>query len=313
MKKVELHIHLDGSLSIPLMNEKMGYDTKKEVIATNCSSLKDYLKCFDLPISLLQEKENIEEFSYQLTQQLKNDDVIYAEIRFCPLFHTSILTADEVIESVLKGLSKEPGVKTNLILCMMRHFEEDQNEEIIELAKRWLGKGVVGIDLAGDEASYPTSSFKGLFLKVKEAKIPFTIHAGEADSYKSVEDAISFEAKRIGHGVRSIESLETLKKLKEKNILLEVCPTSNIDTNIFTSIENHPIKKLIKEGILVSINTDNRTVSNITLEQEYEKLKKYCNITDKELLMCSLNAVDASFLTEEEKEKVKQEIIDSYS
>lgn len=311
MKKVELHVHLDGSLSIPFMKERIGHDIEKEVVAVDCKTLKDYLKCFDLPISLLQEKENIENFSYQLTQQLKEDEVIYAEIRFCPLFHTNVLTPDQVVEAVLKGLSKEPKVKTNLILCMMRHFKEEQNEEVIELTRRWLGKGVVGIDLAGDEANYPTRDFQNLFLKIREYKIPFTIHAGEADSYQSVEDAIEFGAKRIGHGVRSVESVDTLKKIKEKKILLEVCPTSNVDTHLYSNIAEHPIKQLIQEGILVSINTDNRTVSNVTLKEEYEKLKKYCKITDQEILMCNLNAVEASFLKEEEKEQVKQEIIES--
>lgn len=308
MKKIELHIHLDGSLKIEYVEKLLNRPVKNEMIANKCQCLTEYLDKFKLPISLLQSKENIENFSYLLGESLIKDDVIYAEIRFCPLFHTSIINKDEVIKSVISGLHKTP-LKFNLILCMMRNFSEDKNIEIIELADKYLNKGVCGIDLAGDEKKYKTANFKNLFQLISNKHIPFTIHAGEADDYTSINDAISFNTKRIGHGIRAIENYDTIKKLIKNNITLEICPTSNIDTNIYSSIKDHPIKKLIDLGVKVTINTDNRTVSNITLEKEYQKLKNELNFTDNDLLKCNLNAIEASFLTDNEKEELKKRIM----
>ncbi len=306
MKKVELHLHLDGSLNINRAEEILGYNPKEMMISKKEKNLTEYLNKFKLPLDLLQTKENLEEFSYLLVKDLKDDDVIYAEIRFCPLFHTKFLTSAEVIKAVLKGLNKEPEVKTNLILCMMRHFEEEKNIEIINLAKKYLNKGVVAVDLAGDESRYKTESFKNLFEILKKEGIPYTIHAGEADDYKSVEDAIEMGAKRIGHGVRIIESEEAIQKVIESKVTLEVCPNSNTDTGVSDSIKNHPIKKLFDKGVLLTINTDNRTVSDITLEKEYKDLKNELGFTEQELYQFNLNAINAAFISEKEKKKLRK-------
>lgn len=313
LKKVELHLHLDGSVrpstiaSILTMDEQ---DVRKKVCTNkDTKDLKDYLSKFDLPISIMQTKENLIRISRELALDLKNDNVIYAEIRFAPLFHMKQgLTMDEVITSVLEGLKQVP-IKTNLILCMMRGSSYEDNYKVIEAAYKFLNKGVVGIDLAGDEKNYPVNNYKDLFEIAKNKKIPFTIHAGEADDYRSIDNAIQLGAKRIGHGVRAIENNNTIKLIKENNITLEICPISNIDTKIYESIKDHPIKKLYDENINITISTDNRTVSNTTLNDAYKILQNTFNFTKEDFIKMNQNAIQASFISDKEKELLLKELI----
>lgn len=305
MKKIELHVHLDGSLNPAEVNKIMNKETRELLIAKNQDNLEDYLKTFDLPIKLLQSRANLINFSKALANDLYKDEVIYAEVRFCPLFHTNVLSPEEVIESVLEGFKMVPEIKINLILCMMRQYSMDKNLEIVKLAKKYLKNGVIGLDLAGDEARYKTATFRQLFEIIKIDNIPFTIHAGEADGKESIDLAIEYGAKRIGHGIRSIESEETIEKLKENNITLEVCPTSNIDTGVYETMDEYPLKQLIDSGVKITINTDNRTVSNTTLEKEYQLLKENFKLSEKDLIQFNLNAIEASFISESQKAELK--------
>ena len=309
MKKIELHLHLDGSLNISYAEKILGTDVSSQMIATGCHNLSEYLEKFNLPIQLLQEKKKITEFSYLLGKDLEKDGVIYAEVRFCPLLHVEKISADEVISAVLEGFQKISTVKVNLILCMMRNFPQEKNKMIIDLVEKHLGQGVCAIDLAGDEANYHTSSFAPLFEEIRKKKIPFTIHAGEADSFSSVDAAISFGALRIGHGIRSIESSSTIQKLIDYGITLEVCPTSNLDTKVVSNILDYPIKKLMNLGVLITINTDNRTVSNTSLEQEYQLLRENFGFEEKDFLQFNLNAIDVAFLSSSEKEELKRQLL----
>ena len=309
MKKVELHLHLDGSLNVDLANKLMNKDCSKDMISDNSNSLKEYLNKFDLPISLLQDENNIENFCYLLGKELEKDEVIYAEVRFCPLFHVEKTSIDNVVEAIIRGFKKVSTIKVNLIFCMMRHFSKEKNLEIIELTEKYLGNGVCAIDLAGDEGNFKTSDFEELFEIIRKKKIPFTIHAGEADNFTSVDWAIKYGAKRIGHGVRSIESDATIRKLIDKKILLEVCPKSNIYTNLVSDIKFHPIKDLIDKGVLVSINTDNRTVSNTSLNYEYELLRNTFDISDEDFVLFNLNAINAAFISEEEKDELRDRLL----
>ncbi len=306
LKKIELHLHLDGSINIDYAKKMINSNVEKELKANDkCTNLKEYLEKFTLPLSLLQTKENLEKFSNLLIEDLTKDNVIYAEIRFCPYLHTKEgLTMEEVIESVLKGLRNDKNIKTNLIICMMRNLSEKTNIEIINVTEKYLNKGVAALDLAGDEASYDNEKFSKLFEIAREKQIPFTIHSGEAGSYKNVLSAIKYGAKRIGHGIKSIENQKVIEEIIKNNITLELCPTSNVQTNAIDKYENHPIKELIDKKVLVTVNTDNRTVSNITLQKEYEKLSNYFNFTPEDFKKMNINAVKAAFLTEEEKQKL---------
>lgn len=310
LKKIELHLHLDGSVRVSTVEEILNEKNldNKMMVNRKTNNLTDYLTKFDLPIKVMQTKENLIRISKELIEDLDNDNVIYAEIRFAPIFHVNKgLTLEEVIEYVLEGL-KNPKIKTNLILCMMRNSSYEENKKIIDLAIKYKNKGVCAIDLAGDESKFPTSSFKDLFEYARDNNILFTIHAGEAGTITDIIDAINYGAKRIGHGVKAIENNEVIKTLKEKQIPLEICPTSNIQTCVVNNYQNHPIKQLNNKGVLITVNTDNRTVSNITLSYEYELLNKYFDFTREEFIRFNINAINYSFLTQVEKNELLKKI-----
>lgn len=309
MNKVELHVHLDGSLNFEYMSELIGEDSHAIVVSDSSGDLTEYLSKFDIPCRLLQKRENIVTFSRLLAEDLKKDGVLYAEVRFCPLFHTAYLSPSEVIEAVLEGISNVDDIKINLILCMMRQFPMPKNLEIVNLYKKYCDKGVVALDLAGDESRYKTATYRQLFEIIKLDNIPFVIHAGEADGPESVNLAIEYGAKRIGHGIRSIESEEVVQKLVDNNILLELCPTSNLDTHAIKNLDYFPIKDLMTAGVKVCINTDNRSISDTTLEKEYQIVKENFDLTDEELLEFNLNAIEASFLSNQEKIMLKNKLI----
>ena len=307
MKKIELHLHLDGSVRFETLKEFNKNMIKSDIVCDKNCDLEKYLSKFELPNEFMQTKENLTRVAKELAEDLKKDDVIYAEVRFAPMLHTKQLSLEEVVEAVLIGLKSEK-VKINLILCMMRNSSLEENKKIINLTYKYLNKGVVGIDLAGDEKKYKTAKFKELFDLINKMNIPFTIHAGEADGVDSILSAIKFGAKRIGHGVRCIDDENVIDMIKEKNITLEICPTSNIDTNIFKEYKDHPKKELYDKGILITINTDNRTVSDITLTEEYNKLIANFNFTLEDLKKMNVNAINSAFLSEEEKSILLKEI-----
>lgn len=303
--KVELHLHLDGSVRPSTANELLNKDVTSDMqVDKDVTDLNNYLNKFTIPVSLMQTKENLIRISKELAEDLKSENVIYAEIRFAPLKHLEQgLTPYEVIDSILEGLNKVD-IKTNLILCCMRGDTEENNKQVINLTKEYLGKGVCACDLAGAEALFKTKDYEKLFNYAKSLNVPYTIHAGEADGIESIESALSFGTKRLGHGVRAEENLDTLNKIINNNITLEVCPTSNINTSIFPSYDKHNIKKLYNLGVKVTINTDNRTVSNITLSREYLRLKETFEFTNEDFYNMNKNAINASFISNEEKESL---------
>jgi len=309
LKKVELHLHLDGSVEIDTIKNITDEDSdvlKNKMIAKDkCENLSEYLTKFDTPIECMQTKDNLRLISKELVNYLEKENVIYAEIRFAPMFHTKGgLSYEEVIDGVLEGLKANTFVKTNLILCMMRGFSEEDNIKTIEVAEKYLKKGVCALDLAGAEDKYPLKDYIHLFDIIKEKNIPFTIHAGENGSHKEIDLAIEIGTKRIGHGIHAYESDDTIKSLKEKNILLEICPTSNVQTNSVDKYENHPINKFYKDNLNICINTDNKTVSNISLTEEYIKLYNTFNFNIDDFKNMNVNAINSSFLNDEEKNEL---------
>lgn len=313
LKKVELHLHLDGSITKEYVKNKYKLSNEeisnKMVASEKCKNLNDYLECFDFPISIMQTEQELKEITINLLNNLKSQNVIYAEIRFAPQFHTKKgLTQEDVIKAVLSARDCV-NIKSNFILCVMRGKDNmDENYETVNLAKKYLGKGVCAIDLAGAEAIFKTSEYHEIFEYAKKLDVPFTIHAGEADGPTSVKDAISYGAKRIGHGVRVIEDDILLQEIIKEGIYLEVCPTSNIQTCICDTYSTHPIEKLYKMGVKTTINTDNMTVSNTTLENEYEKLLEETNLEIEDIINMNINSINAAFISNQEKEKLMEEI-----
>lgn len=303
---VDLHLHLDGSLSLKSVRELADLQNipvpsdDGELLAMlqvgkDCRDLNEYLEKFDFPVSLLQTKEALTLAVSNLERELKDLGLLYAEIRFAPQLHTRAgLTQDEAVEAAADGMGK-CGFSSNLILCCMRGGDRAQNIETVNAAKKYLGFGVAAVDLAGAEALFPTEDFRELFSLASRLSVPYTVHAGEADGPSSVRTALSFGARRIGHGVRSIEDKELVKRLSEEGIFLELCPTSNLNTNIFASLSDYPIPELLSSGVRITLNSDNMTVSGTDVREEYKKAAKAFGLTDKELKTLTLNSVSASF------------------
>lgn len=313
---IDLHLHLDGSLSldsvkklaaiqeiaIPEMDEELRGMLQ---VSEDCRDLNEYLEKFAFPCSLMQTVVGITEAVKNLERELAEQGLLYAEIRFAPQLHTLRgLSQRQVVEAAVAGMGQS-GLHSNLILCCMRGKDtQEANLETIRVAKEFLGKGVGAVDLAGAEALFPTENFADLFAMAKEWHIPYTIHAGEAAGPASVYQALRFGAKRIGHGVRSIEDTVLLKRLAEEAVTLELCPTSNLNTNIFGSYAEYPLHKLMEAGIKVTINTDNMTVSHTTVAAELRHL----GLTKEEIYRCMQNAAEASFADEKTKTWLKEEL-----
>lgn len=325
---IDLHLHLDGSLTAEeliwlagMQNIMMPTKTPEALMEyieapENTQSLNDYLKCFDLPLTILQTQDALEQAVYMLSMRLANSGMLYAEIRFAPQLHTHTgMTQAEAVAAAIRGrdranLEANGNFKANLILCCMRgENNTEENYETLNIARKHLGAaGVCAVDLAGAEAVYITSEYTELFARAKQLELPFTIHAGEADGPQSVRDAISFGARRIGHGVRSIESEETMQVLAERKIPLELCPKSNLDTKAVSDISNYPVRSFLERGIVTTINSDNMTVSNTSVKNEFALLKEGIDLTEAERRKLLLNSVEAAFVTEAEKEELRKKL-----
>lgn len=318
---IDLHLHLDGSLDAYdimrlgyISNVKLPtYDKQKLqkllTVSNNCNSLFEYLDKFTLPLLVLQTSYSIEEAVYLLVKKLVQQGLCYAEIRFAPQLHVKDgLSQEEVVYSAVHGLKRgllEARLKCQLILCCMRGDENfKENMKTVEVAKQFLGKGVCAIDLAGDEAGYPTDMFADIFKNAKCSNIPFVIHAGEALGADSVRTAVALGASRIGHGIHSATDLNLMKKLSKDNIVLETCFTSNLQTKAIKEIRDYPIDKFLKGNILVTVNTDNMTVSNTYLKREYKLLQHYFALEDSTLIELIHNSVRGAFLSLEEKDSL---------
>ena len=313
-KLIELHLHLDGSLRPETVwelakeqNIKLPANTVDEVrdqmqVPEDCRTLEEYLTRFDLPLLVLQTREALERAAFELTEDLAKEGVTYAEIRFAPQLSikggmTQEQAVEAAIEGVKRGMEQYPSIRVGLILCCMRGEDnEEWNLQTVETAKKYLGDVVCAVDIAGAESLYPTERFAPVFEKVREYGLPSTIHAGEAAGPESMKTALAFGAKRIGHGVAAVEDPELVRRLIEEQITLEVCVTSNYQTKVVASIEAHPIRRLFNAGVRVTVNSDNRTVSNTNVRKELDILRNVFGFKEQEIEKMEEYAWEARFL-----------------
>jgi len=318
--RIELHCHLDGSLNIDFVQEMLRdqgivYEREeleeKLVVRPDCTSLTEYLEKFDLPLRCLQTKESLRRAAYELVRDVSKEGVRYIEVRFAPMLSTENgLNCEEVIESVVDGLQEgegEFGVYASAIVCAMRNHSLEQNMEMLKAARKFIGKGVCALDLAGDESAFPTSLFRDLFIQAKEWGIPFTIHSGECGSVDNIREAIELGAKRLGHGIALEKSLELRKLCREKGIGIEMCPTSNFQTKAVEDLATYPLKQFLEEGLLVSIHTDNRTVSGTTLTNEEVVVREQLQLPQEVMKQCTANAIQTAFASDEIKNQLMEE------
>jgi adenosine deaminase len=311
LPKIELHLHLDCCLSydvVQQINPAISYEEYRSsfIAPPKCNDLADYISRAVKGVDLMQTAEQLRWVTLDLFDQLKNDNVIYAEIRFAPLLHTAKgLSPTEVVEIVNEAVSegvKKYGIEAGIILCTLRHFSAAQSMETVYLVDQFKGTNVLGFDIAADEAGFPIDNHVDAFAYANAKGIPVTAHAGEAKGPESVWETMKhFFPTRLGHGVRSMEDPALIEFLKSKDIHLEVCPTSNVQTNVVDVIESHPADKIYKAGLSMSINTDARTISDVTLESEYELLEKIFNWQKEHFLRCNMEALRHSFIGEEKK------------
>ena len=317
---IDLHLHLDGSLSLESarslaraqeieLPDDDGELLSRLRVSKDCKDLNEYLERFELPLTLLQSYDALKNAAFDLCEELYEAGLVYAEIRFAPQLHCRAgLSQEDAVIAVTEGAGASR-LKASIILCCMRGADnKEENMLTVKLTKKYLGKGVCALDLAGAEALFSNEGFTDVFEYARSLDLPFTLHAGEALGAESVRSAIKLGARRIGHGVRSVEDGELLAVLAEKKIALELCPTSNLNTCVFDSIEEYPIRTFLDAGVAITVNTDNLAVSNTSLAEEYELIANTFSLTENELMTIALNSANAAFLPENEKSELLNEV-----
>ncbi len=311
--KIDLHLHLDGSLPAETIlglarkdHIELAADTEEGLrpyltARADCEDLNEYLRCFDIPQVVLQTAENLRIASCELGRDLEEKGLSYAEVRFAPQLHVLRgLTQEEAVQAVLDGFcqvmeERRGRIRLKAILCCMRGKNCTANMETVLTAARFLGKGVVAADLAGAEGLYPTRDFGEEFALARRLGVPFTIHAGEADGPESIWKALEFGAVRIGHGVRAVEDEALMRELAQRGIPLEMCPTSNLQTRAVNSLTDYPLRNFLDRGIRVTVNSDNMTVSDTWAGKEFALLSREYGLTEEEAVKLLKNAKEAAF------------------
>jgi len=307
MYKAVLHDHLDGGLRAETaldLAKKASYtplletdNVSKFFDRSNCKSLEDYLEAFIHTTALMNTYDNLERIAFEAAEDMHKNGINIYESRYAPLYSvTSNLSIKNVLKAINSGFKQAEnlyGIRSGLILCGMRH--DKQNVEKVGQIAIDFKEMIIGFDIAGPELNYRPSLYKNIFKKVKEENIKITIHAGEGDNVDSISDALDNGAIRIGHGVRIIEDIDleanklgkTAAYILDNQIPLEICITSNIHTNMYESFEQHPILNLYNLGFNISINTDNRLMSNTDINTELNISKKLGIKNPEELLVKS--------------------------
>jgi adenosine deaminase len=322
LPKIELHLHLDCSLSYQVVAKIDPYVTEemynRDFIApAKCIHLADFLTRAVKGFALMQTPDQLRWVVQDLFKQMVADNMLYAELRFAPLQHLEKgMTPHEVVaatEAAVADAIKATGIEARLILCTLRHYSAAQSMETVQLAAQFANTCVAGFDIAADEAGFPINNHIAAFAYAKKKGIPCTAHAGEAKGPESVWETLEyFGPSRIGHGVRSAEDPALLAHLRKNNIHLEICPTCNVVIDLYESYKDHPIDAIYKSGVSVGINTDARTITNISLNQEYEKLQHYFGWTLRDFYTCNQNALEAAFIPAELRAKLRQKLDDAW-
>jgi len=339
--KALLHDHLDGGLRPATVIDiagQIGYDglptTDPVELATwfrtqsHSGSLERYLEPFSHTVAVMQTPDSLHRVAYECVEDLAADSVVYAEVRFAPELHINRgLSFDEIVDSVLAGLADGEKaaagagrpIVVRLLVTAMRHAAVSR--EIAELAIRFRDKGVVGFDIAGAEAGNPPTRHLDAFQYMRDHNARFTIHAGEAFGLPSIHEAIAFcGADRLGHGVRIVDDIDVIEGvgvrlgrqasiLRDKRIPLELCPSSNVQTGAVKSIAEHPFDLLARSRFRVTVNTDNRLMSDTTMSLEMHRLVEAFGYGWSDLERFTINAMKSAFIAFDERLAIIDEVI----
>lgn len=327
LPKTDLHVHLDGSLRLESLLEMAqeqevslpaeDIEGLREIIVCdeNTQSLEEYLRGFHIVNLVLQTKEGLFRAAYELAEDAAKENTRYMEVRYAPVLHSlKGLSDDEIVESVLEGLAeaeKNFGIKTGLIICGIRNMESEISLKMAELAVRYKNRGVVAFDLAGGEFQNPAIVHKEAYDLAKAHNLFVTTHAGEAEGAESIKQALhDCGAHRIGHGTRLFEDNDLLNYVNDLRIPLEVCLISNLHTKAVESLATHPFKGYLDKGLRVSLNTDNRVISETTLTKEYLTAAECFELDFAQIERIILNGFKSAFLPYNEKRELIQAATD---
>jgi adenosine deaminase len=319
MPKVLLHEHLDGGLRVQTLYEllharrlpcpaadsqQLGrwFDDR-----AHAGSLVEFLRGFELTVAAMATPPALERVAFEAAEDARAEGCVLAEFRIAPLlFEAHGLTGGATVEALLAGLRRST-LATGLIVCAMRHLPPEQTLRAAQLAAAYRDRGVIGFDLAGAEQGHPAGDHLDALNCARDAGLPLTLHAGEADGAGRVIEALRLGASRVGHGIRLADAIgdpacsALVDEVAEQGAHLEVCPTSNVHTGAARSIAEHPIVELWRAGVSVGVNTDNRLMSRVTLQSECEALLAHTPLTLHDLARMQLEAARHSFLPAEAK------------
>jgi adenosine deaminase len=310
--KAELHCHLDGSLREATLLELAKAEQVKiprAFFGQIHASLDKYLEQFSVICDVLQTREAIYRAAFELVEDAALENVWHIEARFCPpLLVGQGLSSTEITQAAIDGGNEAAlkyGISYGVILCGVRSFEPAQNLEIAKLAVEFKDRGVVGLDLAGREAGFPAKKHADAFMHVMSHYMNTTVHAGEGYGPDSIEQALTYcGAHRIGHGTRLFERPDLMRYIIDRRIPLEVCPTSNEQTGVIESVSKHPLREYLAAGVRVTLNTDNRLVSNTTLSREYERVHVELGLGYAQLKTLIINGFKSAFMTHRTKSEM---------
>ena len=323
MPKAELHCHLDGSLRASTLLE-LSRQQQRALPIENASaerlaswmrvddarSLEDYLARFEITLAVMQDAASLERIARELVLDAADDGVRYIEVRFCPTLNIRAgLSTHDVMQAVLRGLEvgeRESGTVARVIVCALRSFPWPHAMEMAELAVAFKHLGVVALDLAGGEFGNAAHVHAAAFDYARNNDLAITIHAGEGDGPRSIREAVHrCAADRVGHGTRLQEDASLEAYVIDRQIPLEVCPTSNVQTRVVSTFAEHPLARYHRLGGVVTISTDNRLMSGVSLTDEYVNCVHHLGFGWSELTVLSLAAFDASFLPHHERQRLR--------
>ncbi|HWB74381.1 MAG TPA: adenosine deaminase [Nannocystaceae bacterium] len=329
LPKTDLHVHLDGSMRLETVLDlarEQGVELpardldglrRAMHVGETTGSLVRYLEAFDITLAVLQTSEALYRAAYELAEDAARENVRYMEVRYSPMLHTRQgMRLTQIVETVLKAThdaAQAFGIETRLILCGIRNIPPESSLEMAELVVAYKNRGVVGFDLAGAEYDYPPKDHQEAFALVRRNNINVTIHAGEAYGPASIAQALHVcGAHRIGHGCRLREDGDLLHYVVDHRIPLECCPSSNVQTGAVRTLETHPIKLYYSLGSRVTINTDNRLITDTTMSRELHILHTKLGFSLKDIKQVIMNGFKSAFLPFHEKrrylEKISEEL-----
>lgn len=326
LPKVELHVHLDGSVRPETMVDlaaTRGVELptrdpdllRRHMLVDDAAHLEDYLARFDLTIALLQDPEAIERVAYEMVEDAARDNLRYLEVRYCPWLSTRQgLTMDEVVAAEWRGLSRgaaDFGVGARIINCTLRHYDPERSVEIAEHSVRARADGVVAFDLAGGEAGRPPGVHGEAFDIAVRGLLRVTVHAGEAASPASIAEAISrCHAERIGHGTRLHEDPALQDHVRDRQLLIETNITSNLQTRAVARAAEHPVRRYYDAGLAVTLCTDSWLMSGVSLTDEYWLAHRELGFTREEIDDMILTACAGAFLPLPERQDLFDRVSD---